>query len=73
MNMLPLKVCQASTAVTFLILRRVQGTSCYQDMTKSLIFYIILVLTIVIYLFIFLFKIYIYIFFFRWLAFVWGL
>ena len=55
-NALPLNVHQASN------IRRVQGTSYYQDMTKSLICYIILVLTIVLYLFISLFNIYIYIY-----------
>ena len=44
-NVLPLKVRQASNISNF---KKGEGTSCYQDMTKPSIFYIILVLTILI-------------------------
>ena len=44
-NVLPLKVRQASNISNF---KKGEGTSCYQDMTKLSIFYIILVLTILI-------------------------
>ena len=49
-NVLPLKVHQASNISNF---KKGEGTSCYQDMTKPSIFYVILVLTIFVHFLIF--------------------